>query len=162
MGSIRNPISRICRLFVPVVIAAACCAVAQDSVSVVVFSEEGFPSADCSSPSRDQLKNILPAARFTSAEALKSALAASSTKLLVLPYGSAFPESAWSEIYAYLQRGGNLLVLGGQPFTRAAYHDAQGWHLRDYSVRFIQPLSIDQFQETPGSEGLTFEPNPDV
>jgi Beta-galactosidase len=162
MGSIRNPISRICRLFVPVVIAAACCAVAQDSVSVVVFSEEGFPSADCSSPSRDQLKNILPAASFTSAEALKSALAASSTKLLVLPYGSAFPESAWSEIYAYLQRGGNLLVLGGQPFTRAAYHDAQGWHLRDYSVRFIQPLSIDQFQETPGSEGLTFEPNPDV
>ena len=27
-----------------------------------------------------------------------------------------------------------------------------GWHLRDYSVRFIRPLMIDQYQETPGSE----------
>jgi hypothetical protein len=81
---------------------------------------------------------------------------------LVLPYGSAFPEESWPAIKSFLDRGGNLLVLGGMPFTRAAYRDAQGWHLRDYSVRFIRPLMIDQYQETPGSDGLQFQNNPEL
>ncbi len=33
----------------------------------------------------------------------------------MLPYGSAVPTDAWKAIEAYLQHGGNLLVLGGQP-----------------------------------------------
>jgi len=53
-------------------------------------------------------------------------------------------------------------VIGGMPFTRAAYRDTGGWHLRDYSVRFIRPLMIDQYQETPGSDGLQFQPNPEI
>jgi hypothetical protein len=79
-----------------------------------------------------------------------------------LPYGSAFPEDAWPEIQGFLQRGGNLLVLGGRPFTRAVYRDGTGWKMRDYSVRYTRPLMIDQYQETPGSEGLKFESNPDI
>jgi Beta-galactosidase len=79
-----------------------------------------------------------------------------------LPYGSAFPEKVWPAISSFLQSGGNLLVIGGRPFTRSAYHDASGWKLRDYSVRFIRSLMIDQFQATPGSSGLQFETNPEV
>ena len=78
------------------------------------------------------------------------------------PYGSAFPEDAWGEINQFLQRGGNLLVLGGRPFARAAYRDASGWHLRDYSVRFTRPLMIDQYQPTPGSDGLEFQNNSEI
>ena len=85
-----------------------------------------------------------------------------SSSLLVLPYGSAFPEQSWPAIQHFLNRGGNLLVLGGMPFTRAAYRSADGWHLRDYSVRFARPLMIDQYQETPGSEGLQFQTNPEL
>jgi hypothetical protein len=135
---------------------------ARTASDILVFSEPGFPAANSSVPSQEQLKSLYPNATVASIGGLKPSLAEPSTKLLVLPYGSAFPESAWSDIYSYLQRGGNLLVLGGQPFTRAAYRDSQGWRLRDYSVRFIQQLSIDQYQVTPGSDGLTFEPNPDV
>jgi hypothetical protein len=152
----------LCRLVVIIVVALPSCALSQVFSNVVVFSETGFPSADSSAPSQSQLKSTLPGAAFVSLEQLKPALAASSTKLLVLANGSAFPETEWSDVYSYLQRGGNLLVLGGQPFTRAAYRNSQGWQLRDYSVRFIQQLSIDQYQETPGSDGLNFEPNPDV
>ena len=36
------------------------------------------------------------------------------------------------------------------------------WHLRAYSVRFIRPLMIDQYQDTPGSGGLQFQPNPQL
>jgi hypothetical protein len=82
--------------------------------------------------------------------------------LLVLAYGSSFPEASWPEIERYLQRGGNLLVVGGRPFTRSAYRDGSTWRLRDYSVRFTRALMIDQYQTTPGSQGMTFQANPDL
>jgi len=136
---------------------------AQGSVSgAVVFSELGFPAADSASPSPQQLTAMLPGAQMVGVDQLPSALAAPATRLLVLPYGSAFPEEAWTAIKQFLDRGGNLLTLGGMPFTRAAYRDHDGWHLRDYSVRFIRPLMIDQFQETPGSAEMQFQANPDL
>jgi hypothetical protein len=130
--------------------------------SVVIFFEPGFPSADSASPSAEQLKSFLPEARFAGLEDLRSLLKNPSIRLCVLPYGSAFPEEAWPELSDFLKRGGNLLVLGGRPFSRAAYRDSSGWKLREYSVRFTEELRIDQYQVTPGSEGLAFETNPDV
>jgi hypothetical protein len=130
--------------------------------STVIFSEPGFPATDSAGPPSGALGTALPGARFASTEQLGAALEASSARLLVLPYGSAFPEAAWEPIFRFLQRGGNLLVLGGRPFTRAAYRDAGGWKLREYGVRFARPLMIDQYQETPGSSGLEFQTNPEV
>src|SRR5437016_4239066 len=128
--------------------------------SVVVFWEPGFPTADSAPIPDSLLRSALPNAQLVSAADLKAQL--SSAQLLVLPYGSAFPEDDWAEIQGFLQRGGNLLVLGGRPFTRAAYRDGTTWKLRDYSVRYTRPLMIDQYQETPGSDGLKFESNPDI
>ena len=133
-----------------------------NAADVVVFGEEGFAAADSATPSTQQLQTIFPQSKLIGANQLPSLLSSSSTRLLVLPYGSAFPEESWSAIKDFLDRGGNLLVLGGRPFTRAAYKDGQGWHLRDYSVRFIRPLMIDQYQETPGSDGMQFQTNPDL
>src|SRR6202142_4250372 len=126
----------------------------------VIFHEDGFPSADSAPSPEALLHHVFSNAQFASTAELKDRLG--SAKLLVLPYGSAFPEDAWADIYAFLQRGGNLLVLGGRPFTRSAYRDGNTWKLRDYSVRYTRPLMIDQYQETPGSAGLTFESNPDI
>jgi hypothetical protein len=127
---------------------------------VVVFHDDGFPAADSAAAPDAVLHHALPGASFASIADLKSRL--SSAKLLVMPYGSAFPEELWPEIQNFLQRGGNLLVLGGRPFTRAAYRDGSTWKLRDYSVRYTRPLMIDQYQETPGSQDLKFESNPDI
>lgn len=135
---------------------------AQEVSPIVVLHEANFPSADSPEVPQQELAQALPKARFASSEQLATLLGDSATHLLVLPYGSAFPEENWPAIYAFLQGGGNLLVLGGRPFTRAAYHDNSGWHLRDYSVRFIRQLSIDQFQTTPGSAGLELQTNPDL
>src|SRR5215471_15087500 len=123
----------------------------------VVFSEAGFPAVDSAGPSPEQLQKMLPGAQLASAQQLADLLNATSTRLLVLPYGSAFPEEAWPDIFRFLRRGGNLLVLGGRPFTRSAYRDNAGWHLRDYNVRFARALMIDQYQRTPGSDGLSFQ-----
>jgi len=99
---------------------------------------------------------------LTGLERLHDALASPQTRVLVLPHGSAFAEAAWTDIAEYLQRGGNLLVIGGKPFTRAGFRDSSGWHLRDYSVRFAHQLMIDQYETTPGSNGLEFLSNRDL
>lgn len=130
--------------------------------TVLVFTEAGFPAADSVGPSSQQLESLFSATSLVDVDHLSQALAESSTRLLVLPYGSAFPETAWPAIKQFLDRGGNLLGLGGRPFTRAAYRDGSGWHLREYSVRFIRLLMIDQYQDTPGSDGLKFETNPEL
>ena len=135
---------------------------AQKFPGTVIWSEPGLPASDSSAASIAQLSQIFPEARFASAEQLPALLRGSQTKLLILPQASVVPESAFSAILEFLQRGGNLLVLGGRPFTRAAFHDSTGWHLRDYSVRFIRQLYIDQYQATPGSSGLAWADNPDV
>src|SRR5215472_12557615 len=137
-------------------------ALAEEVPPMVVLREVGLPSADSPAFSEPQLEKALPGARFVSADQLPSALGESATRLLVLPYGSVFPEENWTAMREFLQHGGNLLVLGGRPFTRAAYHNESGWHLRDYSVRFIRQLSMDQFQTTPGSAGMEFQNNPNL
>jgi hypothetical protein len=152
------------------VLAALCLAItvcvaplaAQSTAKVVVFYEAGFPVADSAAASASQLGTFLPGAQLSSSEQLPDLLRSPATGLLVLPYGSAFPEKTWPDIFQFLQRGGNLLVLGGRPFTHAAYRDASGWHLREYGVRFTRPLMIDQYQLTGGSDGLQFETNPDI
>jgi len=126
----------------------------------VIFRETGFPAAESAPAPEPLLQHALPNAQFASTAELKERL--NSAQLLVLPYGSAFPEDAWPDIYNFLQRGGNLLVLGGRPFTHAAYRDRGAWKLRDYSVRYTRPLMIDQYQDTPGSDDLKFESNPDI
>ncbi len=143
--------------FIPTAILAQ-----SGSSPVVVFAELGFPAADTAAPSPQQFATLFPGAQQAGTDHLRDALVAPTTRLLILPNGSAFPEDAWPAIKQFLDRGGNLLVLGGMPFTRAAYRDRGGWHLRDYSVRCIRPLMIDQYQDTPGSDGLKFEPNPEI
>jgi hypothetical protein len=144
-------------------LAAAGSLFAQSNMSgAVLFNESGFPAADSASPSASQLTAMFPGAQSVTADQLPSALTASSARLLVLPYGSSFPEEDWPAIKQFFDHGGNLLVLGGRPFTRAAYRDHGAWHLRDYSVRFTRPLMIDQYQETPGSDGLDFQSNPEM
>ena len=126
----------------------------------VVFYEPGFPVADSARVSQAQLQAGFAGAAFATATQLPASLA--DADLLVMPYGSAWPEAQWKPILEYLDRGGNLLVLGGKPFTRGAWQDSSGWHLRAPSVAASLELFIHDYQETPGSDGLKFEANPDV
>jgi len=85
--------------------------------SILVFSEPGFPAADSAPPTVVQLAKLLPQAELVRAARLSSSLAESKRALLVLPYGSAFPEASWPAIHGFLRRGGHLVAVGGRPFT---------------------------------------------
>ncbi len=128
----------------------------------VILRENGFPAADSVPVSDSALRQGFSNAEFVAAAQLSPALADPSAALLVLPYGSAYPEAAWPAILRYLERGGNLIVLGGKPFTRAAYHSSAGWQLRDESVAASLELYIADYQQTAGSAQLSFEANQDV
>jgi hypothetical protein len=143
----------------------------------VVFWQAGFPAVDSPAPDEAGLRAAFSGAEFMGASGLAGALAQQETNLLVLPYGSAWPEAEWDSILRYLDRGGNLIVLGGKPFTRAAFEDASGWHVRTASVAQSLELFIHDYQETPGSHPnkqnrlagdpgesaqLKFAPNEDV
>ncbi len=134
---------------------------ADSPAPVVLFWEEGFPTADTAAVSRAALASLLPDAFYATSQQLSEALARSETRLLVLPFGSAFPEEHWETIYKFLQQGGSLLVLGGQPFTRAAYHEQSGWKLRPLRLAFAKQLFINEYEPTPGSQGLQFQTHED-
>ncbi len=84
---------------------------------VVVFWQDGFPTIASATVSRQTLAKSLEGIDtvFLDLDGLKNPNALASVDLLVLPYGSALPTDAWRSIHAYLEGGGNLLVLGGQP-----------------------------------------------
>jgi len=128
--------------------------------STVILNERGFPVADSEAVSVPALQEAFPGARLVGAAELGGAL--DTARLLVMPYGSAYPEAAWPSILRYLDGGGDLIVLGGKPFTRAAFQAGAGWQLRQPSVANSLELFIADYQQTPGSSGLRFEANPVV
>src|SRR6478736_884525 len=76
------------------------CAVASEGQmpsGAIVFSEPGFPVAD-STASPAQIPSLLRGSQTASAEQLPALLRSPDTHVLVLPYGSAFPEVAWAGI----------------------------------------------------------------
>jgi hypothetical protein len=84
----------------------------------VVFWQAGFPTISSQPVASETLVKALddPDLAFAGIADLKNPATLAGARLLVLPYGSAVPADVWGQIQAYLRAGGNLLVLGGQPF----------------------------------------------
>ncbi|MEM8934212.1 MAG: hypothetical protein AAGE94_23665, partial [Acidobacteriota bacterium] len=59
---------------------------------------------------------------------------------LILPYGSAFPLEAWTEIHFFVERGGSLVVLGGAPFHQPVLVDDG-----EYRLGVRQPTFAHRF-----------------
>ena len=97
----------------------------------VVFLEPGFPAVESEAPSRETLAAALAPLdpTFVGIEDLRKPETLRGADLLVLPYGSAFPADAWGAIRAYLERGGNLLNLGGRPLWIPAFREGTGFRL---------------------------------
>ena len=94
---------------------------------LVLFEQAGFPTVDSEPLPHAALAAALPGtpliadlAKLRAGDVLKDAT------LLVLPYGSSFPAAAWPAIMHYLDGGGNLLVLGGQPLHVPVLGEREG------------------------------------
>jgi hypothetical protein len=121
---------------------------------VIILDEPKFPVIDTAPVSVIFLHQALPTAVFSSASELNGQLSGKAAGLLVLPYGSAFPLDQWLCIREFLQRGGNLLTLGGRPFTRPVRFEDGAWQVLPETYAFARELLISDYQETPGSSHL--------
>jgi hypothetical protein len=86
---------------------------------VAIFMEDGFTQTDGFDLTREQLTAALHDWDVTVLDAagLNASLTKDKFDCLVLPYGSAFPASAFTSIVKYLSAGGNFVNLGGVPFS---------------------------------------------
>jgi hypothetical protein len=128
------------------------------SSGVVVFWESNFPASDIPQLTAAQAERVFSGAEMASSADLRARLA--SAHVLVMPFGSSFPATEWATIDQFLKRGGSLVVLGGRPFTRPAVRKADGpWRLEPETQAYARELRIYDYQPTPASANLAFEPN---
>ncbi|MGA3371002.1 MAG: hypothetical protein ABSC48_04495 [Terracidiphilus sp.] len=146
-------------LFYLVAFAIRLCAQAHSGI--VILDEPGLPAIDTAPAPLTLLRQALPAAIFCPAAELNRRLSDQSAALLILPYGSAFPLDQWRAIEEFLAHGGNMLTLGGRPFTRPARFEDGQWRLLPETYAFARELLISDYQETPGSSHLASTLNPD-
>jgi len=85
---------------------------------VVVFWQPGFPTVASQPVERSVLAKALEGMDpwFADLATLNESATLANADLLILPYGSAVPTGAENAIEQYLHAGGNLLIVGGQPF----------------------------------------------
>lgn len=111
-----------------------------------MFVADGFPTVDApaiAAATLDAALHGLPVERLSTPADLAARLQAGDLSVLVLPYGSAFPVAAWSEIRAFLGGGGGLVVLGGAPFYQPVRSNGSGgWALGPRQPTYARDLLI--------------------
>jgi hypothetical protein len=125
----------------------------------VVFWQEGFPTVSSQPLSRATLDQALSTdvPVYADESALNTPATLADADLLVLPYGSALPASAWKSIERYLNSGGNLLVIGGQPL-RVPVRLAQGKYAAAAPQdTYARVLDLRHTYEVPVASGARFQ-----
>jgi hypothetical protein len=112
----------------------------------IVFWETDFPQIDGCSLDRNLLQTALERfeVRYLSEPELIEQLKHDRCDLLVTPYGSAFPKRAWPAMLAYLRAGGNLLNLGGAPFSVPVTRAGSQWQMESRQTAYHKKLGITQ------------------
>jgi hypothetical protein len=124
----------------------------------VVFWQEGFPTVDSQSVSRQALNEALSAMgpSFADIEELKQGEVLKDADLLVLPYGSAFPAEAWKAILDYLGQGGSILNLGGRPLFVPVFREQAGFVAAAPQNTYCRSLGIWHSYEVPQEDRASF------
>ncbi len=118
----------------------------------VVFQEPGFPAAESEAVPSEMLRRVFPHATSAGAAQL-GAGALDGAKLLVLPYGSALPVPAWDAIEAFLGKGGNLLVAGGEPGRVPVTGSPGAWRTEQPQDTYARALGFKHSYPVPHPEG---------
>ena len=144
------------------------------SAKIVVFWQNGFPTVDSEAVSHQALQSALQGEEqlYANSDALNLPTTLAGASLLVLPYGSAFPAERWQSIISFLRSGGNLLVIGGQPFRIPVYgvpgtNSYSRGRPQDAYSREIGILHTYQAPQTDGKTfvwktGYSFLPSPEL
>ncbi len=128
------------------------------SARTIVFWQTDFPTIGSQTVTRHALEQALGVDEqaFVNLDHLVQPEALAQADLLVLPYGSAFPEKAWPSILHYLRAGGNLLIVGGQPFRVPVTGENGRYAPGPAQDAYSRELGILHTYEAPQHDGKTF------
>jgi hypothetical protein len=107
--------------------------------AVIVFDEPGFPAADVAQPIPSVRADVVTASGDELAAALRS-----ERGVLVWRHGSTFPVETWPALVRFLEAGGSLLVLGGEPFTRPVRGPAGQRVVGPRTLSMLRELRLDR------------------
>jgi len=121
------------------------------AAKTIVFWQPGFPTVASQPIDRATLTQALDKLdpQFADLKALADPATLTNADLLVLPYGSAFPASIWPTIETYLHAGGNLLILGGQPFRVPVDEGSNSFQLADPQDTYARVVGFSHTYEVP-------------
>ncbi len=129
---------------------------------IAVFFEPDFPAVDTvhvdQTLLQDALKDLNPT--FITAHDLPAQL--HNFDILIMPFGSAFPKSAWGVFLEFLRSGGNFVNLGGVPFSVPVDHDENGWHVEVRQTEYHKLLGITQAFPVSSDSISSYIANDDV
>ncbi len=127
------------------------------TAKTVVFWQDGFPVVSSQPVGKQTLTAALGGdVAFLNLAELSNPNALAGADLLVLPYGSAFPADNWNTIHAFLQRSGNLLVLGGQPLRVPVSFSNNVFSAGLPEDAYSRALGILHSYEAPQQDGVHF------
>jgi len=142
------------------------------AAKVVVFWQPDFPTVSTQPVARETLAAALAGLDpvFLGIDQIADPAALAGADLLVLPYGSAAPVDAWGAITTYLRKGGNLLVVGGQPLrvpvTRIDGKFVEGSpqdnYARDLGLQHTYEVPVPPGARFAWRDGYSFLPTPAV
>jgi hypothetical protein len=131
----------------------------QLEAKTVVFWQVGFPTLASQPMDRPTLDKALDGLEplFADVESLADPETLSNVDLLVLPYGSALPVEAWKSIERYLNAGGNLLVIGGQPLRTPVSLVKGQYRAGSPQDTYARVLGFRHTYEVPVESGAKFQ-----
>lgn len=113
------------------------------STKTVILFDPAFPHEPGLAAAAEELRGagyaVVDGARL--AETLRGVAAGWCFVNLHAPY---FPKSAWSEIVAFLERGGGLVSIGGAPFQVPMVGRDGGWEAETAQTSYHQQLGIHE------------------
>ena len=125
------------------------------ALRIAVFREPGFPAvAGACDPASLEAALAGLDVTFVGVAGLAH-LAPRTTDLLVLPYGSAFPKQAWSDLLGFLADGGNLLVLGGVPFAVPVAREGDAWVPESPQANYHKKIGLTHAYPVTSLGGMT-------
>jgi hypothetical protein len=125
---------------------------------VAVFFEAGFPSVEVEAIPQAALQNALVGlnVEWLSSSRLSSDLVRSRYDVLVMPFGSAYPEEAWPAILRFLEGGGSLVNVGGRPFAVAVSRRDAAWQRQPESSACYKALGFTHIFQVPAAAVATW------
>jgi len=124
----------------------------------VAFSEPGFPAIESEPLDASLLRSALTTCDLQTAgiDALARDDALRDVDLLVLPYGSAFPVEAWPVIRQHIRSGGNVLTIGGRPYSVPVRRGSSGFEVASPTNAYARELGIWHSYEAPRRAAARF------